>query len=78
MSVTCRKCRIKQGALAITNDTQIVKIFKYVITNLFLRSYSVLKVAREVLYDTTEQPKDVHEDVHEPHNHHNHNENEQL
>ena len=35
-----------------------MRIVKYVITNLFLRSNSVLKVAREVSEDATEQPKD--------------------
>ena len=39
-------------------QTKFVRIVKYVITNLFLRSNSVLKVAREVSEDATEQPKD--------------------
>ena len=35
-----------------------MRIVKYVITNLFLRSNSVLKVAGEVSEDATDQPKD--------------------
>ena len=64
--------------------TEFVRIVKYVITNLFMRSNSVLKVAREVSEDATEQPKDAgahedlwDEDVHEPQNLHDHIEIEQ-